>query len=130
MTESQRARWQLLDLRTSGRARVVDEFEAFGLLRATPADPPPPTRWDNGPNGPASEARRALAAPDPRLDQALDALERVDLPGGVCETLRRELRRTLTTVPSEATALPCRNSAAHRYCSDSRSKVRKPRSGR
>ena len=93
-TESQRARWQLPDLWTSGRARVVDESEAFGLLRAAPADPPP-TRWDNGPNGPASEALRALAAPDPRLDQALEALERVDLPGGVCETLRRELRRTL-----------------------------------
>ena len=96
-TESQRARWQLPDLWTSGRARVVDESEAFGLLRATPADPPPPTRWDNGPNGPASEALRALAAPDPRLDQALEALERVDLPGGVCETLRRELRRTFTS---------------------------------
>ena len=96
-TESQRARWQLPDLWTSGRARVVDESEAFGLLRAAPADLPPPTRWDNGPNGPASEALRALAAPDPRLDQALEALDRVDLPGGVCETLRRELRRTLAS---------------------------------
>ena len=92
-TESQRARWQLPDLWTSGRARVVDESEAFGLLRA-PADAPPP-RWDGGPGGPVSEALRALGAPDTRLEQVLEALGRVDLPGGVCETLRRELRRAL-----------------------------------
>ena len=93
-TESQRAGWQLPDLCSSGCARVVDESEAFGLLRA-PADAPPPTRWDGGPDGPVSEALRALGAPDTRLEQVLEALGRVDLPGGVCETLRRELRRAL-----------------------------------
>ena len=95
-TESQRAGWQLPDLCSSGCARVVDESEAFGLLRA-PADAPPPTRWDGGPDGPVSEALRALGAPDTRLEQVLEALGRVALPGGVCETLRRELRRGLDT---------------------------------
>ena len=85
-TESQRAGWQLPDLCSSGRARVVDESEAFGLLRA-PADAPPPTRWDGGPDGPVSEALRALGAPDTRLEQVLEALGRVDLPGGVCENV-------------------------------------------
>ena len=95
-TESQRAGWQLPDLCSSGRARVVDESEAFGLLRA-PADALPPTRWDGGPDGPVSEALRALGAPDARLEQVLEALGRVDLPGGVCRTLRCELRRTLAS---------------------------------
>ena len=93
-TESQRARWQLPDLCSSGGARVVDESEAFGLLRS-PADAPPPARWDSGPDGPVSAALGALGAPDAHLKQMLEALKGVDLPGGVCETLRRKLRRTL-----------------------------------
>jgi len=101
-TELQRARWQLPDLWSNGHAQMVDESDAFGLLRAPAAAAPP--RWAGGPDGPASAALRALAAPDPRLDQALEALERVELPGGVCETLRRELRRTLTS-PTEGKVL-------------------------
>ena len=92
-TESQRAGWQLADLCSSGGARVVDESEAFGLLRTPTAAPPP--RWDSGPDGALSEALRALGGPDTRLEQVFEALGRVDLPGGVCETLRRELRRAL-----------------------------------
>ena len=93
-TEWQRAGWQLPDLCAGGGARVVDESEAFGLLR-TPAAAPPPPRWDSGPDGSVSEALRALGEPDTRLAQVFEALGRVDLPGGVCETLRRELRRAL-----------------------------------
>ena len=92
-TEWQRAGWQLPDLCSGGGARVVDESEAFGLLR-TPAAAPPP-RWDSGSDGSVSEALRALGEPDTRLEQVFEALGRVDLPGGVCETLRRELRRAL-----------------------------------
>ena len=92
-TECQRAGWQLPDLSSGGGARVVDESEAFGLLR-TPAAAPP-TRWDSGSDGSVSEALRALGGPDTRLEQVFEALGRVDLPGGVCETLRRELRRAL-----------------------------------
>ena len=36
-TEEQRARWRLPDLLACGRARVVDEAEAFGLLCDAPA---------------------------------------------------------------------------------------------
>ncbi len=97
-TESQRAGWQLPDLCSSGGARVVDESEAFGLLRS-PADAPSPPRWDGGPDGPVSTAHRALGAPDAHLEQMLEALKGVDLPGGVCETLRRKLRRTLAPAP-------------------------------
>ena len=43
------------------------------------------------------EALDALTAPDPRLEQVIEALERIDLPGAVCETLRLELRRTLAS---------------------------------
>ena len=92
-TEWQRAGWQLPDLCSGGGVRVVDESEAFGLLR-TPTAPPPP-RWDSGSDGALSEALRALGEPDTRLEQVFEALGRVDLPGGVCETLRRELRRAL-----------------------------------
>ena len=94
-TESQRAGWQLPDLCSRGGARVVDESEAFGLLRTATAAPPP--RWDSGPDGSVSEALRALGGPDTRLEQVFEALGRVDLPGGVCETLCRELRRALAT---------------------------------
>ena len=93
-TESQRSRWQLPDLWLSGRARVVvDESEAFDLLSDAVAAPPRPA----APGDAELEALDALTAPDPRLGQVLEALERIDLPGAVCETLRRELRRTLAS---------------------------------
>ena len=99
-TESQRARWQLPDLCSSGGARVVDESEAFGLLRAVSSDASPSARWDSGPDDPVAEALCALCAPDTRVEQVLEALERVELlDGDVCETLRRELHRTLATQP-------------------------------
>ena len=93
-TEEQRARWRLPDLLACGRARVVDEAEAFGLLCDAPAATVAAPRWSGGPGGSAVEAIRALAAPDTRLDQVLEVLDGVDLPGPVCETLRRALRQT------------------------------------
>ena len=93
-TEEQRARWRLPDLLACGRARVVDEAEAFGLLCDAPAGTVPAAVRAAGPGGSAVEAIRALAAPDTRLDQVLDVLDGVDLPGPVCETLRRALRQT------------------------------------
>ena len=93
-TESQRAQWRLPDLCSSGGARVVDESEAFDLLCESAAAPPP--RPDD-PGDAVLEALGALDAPDPRLEQLFEALEHIDLPGAVCETLRRELRRTLAS---------------------------------
>ena len=93
-TESQRSRWQLPDLWLSGRARVVvDESEAFDLLCESDVAAPPAR--PAAPGDAELEALDALTAPDPRLGQVFEALERIDLPGAVCETLRRELRRTL-----------------------------------
>ena len=94
-TESQRAQWQLPDLCSSGGTRVVDESEAFDLLCESDAAAVPPR--PAAPGDAELEALDALTAPDPRLEQVLEALERIDLPGAVCETLRRELRRTLTS---------------------------------
>ena len=94
-TESQRARWHLPDLCSSGGARVVDESEAFDLLCESDAGALP-SRPDD-PGDAVLEALGALDAPDPRLEQLFEALEHIDLPGSVCETLRRELRRTLAS---------------------------------
>ena len=94
-TESQRAQWQLPDLLSSGGARVVDESEAFDLLCESDAAAllsRPAAAGDS-----VQEALDALTAPDPRLEQVIEALERIDLPGTVCETLRLELRRTLAS---------------------------------
>ena len=93
-TESQRARWRLPDLCSSGGARVVDESEAFELLCESAAAPAP---RPDAPGDAVLEALGALDAPDPRLEQLFEALEHIDLPGAVCETLRRELRRTLSS---------------------------------
>ncbi|MYG26592.1 MAG: AAA domain-containing protein [Boseongicola sp. SB0677_bin_26] len=82
----------------------MNESDAFGLLRS-PADAPPPPRWNGGPDGPVSAALGALGAPDTRLEQVLEVLGRVDLPGGVCETLRRELRRTLASATVKKVAV-------------------------
>ena len=97
--ESQRAGWQLPDLFASGRARVVDESKVFGLLRDAAAAAWPSRRWDSGPDGPLSEALRAPCAPGARLER-VQTHGRVDLPGGICETLRRELRRVIATRPA------------------------------
>jgi len=98
-TESQRAGWQLPDLFSSGRARVVDESKAFGLLRDAAAAARPSRRWASGPDGRLSEALRAPCAPGARLER-VQTHGRVDLPGGICKTLRRELRRAIATRPA------------------------------
>ena len=94
-TESQRAQWRLPDLCSSVGARVVDESEAFDLLCES-AVAAPPAR-PAAPGDSVLEALDALSAPDPRLEQVLEVLERIDLPVAVCETLHRELRRTLVS---------------------------------
>lgn len=94
-TESQRAQWRLPDLCSSVGARVVDESEAFDLLCES-AGAAPPAR-PAAPGDSVLEALEALSAPNPRLEQVLEVLERIDLPVAVCETLHRELRRTLVS---------------------------------
>ena len=94
-TEEQRRRWDLPDLAASGRVRVEEEGQAFGLLRdeATRPEPPPPRAV--GSAGSALDAVRELVAPGARLDQALEALADAGLPQPFAETLGRELRQAL-----------------------------------
>ena len=99
-TAEQRARWALPDLAATGRARVVDEARALGLLHGRAAwpeaanstveiaSPSPP----GGSGGSALDAVRALVSPGARLDQVLGALEAAELPRPVCGTLRRKVR--------------------------------------
>ena len=107
-TAEQRDRWGLPDLGASRRARVVDEGQAFELLRegATRAeaagDPLPgavaeaPTRHrDGGTGGSALAAVRALVTPGARIDQVLGTLEAAGLPHPVRKKLQRVLRQTL-----------------------------------
>ena len=114
-TAEQRARWDLPDLAASGRARVVDSAQAFGLLldgagRPEAAHQPPagpaadaaPPRRDGGSGGPALDAVRALVTPGARLDQVLATLDAAGLPGPVRQTLRRNVRQALA---SEAQAV-------------------------
>ena len=114
-TAEQRARWDLPDLAASGRARVVDSAQAFGLLldgagRPEAAHRPPagpaadaaPPRRDGGSGGPALGAVRALVTPGARLDQVLATLDAAGLPGPVRQTLRRNVRQALA---SEAQAV-------------------------
>ena len=114
-TAEQRARWDLPDLAASGRARVVDSAQAFGLLvggagRPEAAHEPPagpaaeaaPRRRDGGSGGPALDAVRALVTPGARLDQVLATLDAAGLPGPVRQTLRRNVRQALA---SEAQAV-------------------------
>ena len=113
-TAEQRARWDLPDLAASGRARVVDPAQAFGLLldgagRPEAAHQPPagpaaaaPPRRDGGSGGPALDAVRALVTPGARLDQVLATLDAAGLPGPVRQMLRRNVRQSLA---SEAQAV-------------------------
>ena len=114
-TAEQRARWDLPDLAASGRARVVDPAQAFGLLldgagRPEAAHSPPagpaadaaPPRRDVGSGGPALDAVRALVTPGARLDRVLATLDAAGLPGPVRQTLRRNVRQALA---SEAQAV-------------------------
>ena len=114
-TAEQRARWDLADLAASGRARVVDSAQAFGLLvdgaglpeaahspPAGPAADAAPPRRDGGSGGPALDAVRALVTPGARLDQVLATLDAAGLPGLVRQTLRRNVRQALA---SEAQAV-------------------------
>ena len=106
-TAEQRARWDLPDLAASGRARVVDPAQAFGLLldgagRPEAAHQPPagpaaaaPPRRDGGSGGPALDAVRALVTPGARLDQVLATLDAAGLPGPVRQKLRRNVRQAL-----------------------------------
>ena len=114
-TAEQRARWDLPDLAASGRARVVDPAQAFGLLLdgagwpeaaheppAGPAAEAAPPRRDGGSGGPALDAVRALVTPGARLDRVLATLDAAGLPGPVRETLWRNVRQALA---SEAEAV-------------------------
>ena len=106
-TAAQRDRWGLPDLGASRRARVVDEGQAFDLLRdkaAVPevADGPlpdtiaeAPPQYYGGTGGSALEAVRALVTPGARIDQVLGALEVAGLPHPVRKKLQRALRQTL-----------------------------------
>ena len=101
-TAEQRRRWGLPDLSAHGRARMVDESRAFDVLgdagawsRAAvevPADAgATPSPRDEEPDGADLAAVRAVAAPGPRVDRVLAALECGVLPRFVCETLRKAL---------------------------------------
>ena len=107
-TAEQRDRWGLPDLRASRRARVVDEGQAFKLLREGAAGPEaagdplpgavaeePPRQRDGGADGSALEAVRALVTRGARIDQVLGALEVAGLPHPVRKNLQRVLRQTL-----------------------------------
>ena len=107
-TAAQRDRWGLADLGASRRARVVDEGQAFDLLRAGAAGPEaaggplpgavaggPPGQRDGGAGGSALEAVRALVTPGARIDQVLGALEAAGMPHPVRKKLQRVLRQTL-----------------------------------
>ena len=107
-TAEQRDRWGLADLGASRRARVVDEGQAFKLLREGAAGPEaagdplpgavaeePPRQRDGGADGSALEAVRALVTRGARIDQVLGALEVAGLPHPVRKNLQRVLRQTL-----------------------------------
>ena len=109
-TAAQREQWGLPDLATAGRARMVDEAEAFGLLRDG-------ANWPAGADGPLAgagaeadgEPRDAAvggAALDAgctpltaraRLDHLLGSLGGADLVGPVFEKLRDELSQALAS---------------------------------
>ena len=94
-TAAQRARWGLLDLAAVGRARMVDEAEAFGLLRdganrAGGADGPLAAAAAEAAGEPP-DAGRASTAGRTRVDEVLGSLDGVDLPRPVRESLRAEL---------------------------------------
>ena len=113
-TAEQRYRWGLSHLGASRRARVVDEGQAFDLLRERAAVPEAgddpllgtvterPPQYDGGADGSALEAVRALVTPGTRIEQAVGALEVAELPHPVRKKLQRALRQTLE---SEAHAL-------------------------
>ena len=101
-TAEQRCRWGLPDLSAHGRARMVDESRAFDVLGDAAAwskaavDVPPdaeaaPSPRDDEPDGADLTAVRAVAAPGPRVDRVLAALECGGLPRFVSETLRKAL---------------------------------------
>ena len=104
-TEEQRRLWGLPDLSAAGRARVMGEAQAFGALcdpaewsAATaelPAEAVPPP-GDGEPDA-VLAAVRALAAPGPRVDRVLAALDDSVLPGMVQEVLRRTLQESLAS---------------------------------
>ena len=108
-TAEQRYRWELPDLAVMGRARVVDEGEALGLLcdamasfetgdeppAAAPAAAAPPP--DGGRCRPALPEVRALVDPGACIDQVLASLESAGLPRPVAKMLRRQIRRALAS---------------------------------
>ena len=108
-TAAQRDRWGLPDLAASGRAPMVDEAEAFGLLAggAGPAgDPDEPLADPAGTAGELSdtetggappETGRLLAAARARLDQMLGSLVGAGPPRRVRETLRDELHQAVAS---------------------------------
>ena len=108
-TSALRHRWGLPDMAASGRAPMVDEAEAFGLLAgkvgpaADPDEPladaaettgePPDT--ETGPAPP--ETGRMLATARARLDQMLGSLVGAGPPPSACETLRDELHQAVAS---------------------------------
>ena len=131
-TAAQRDRWGLPDLAASGRAPMVDEAEAFGLLAggAGPAgDPDEPLADPAGTAGELSdtetgaappETGRPLAAALARLDQMLGSLVGAGPPRRVRETLRDELHQAVApspAVPSGSCSRPTRNESPSRSAS-------------
>ena len=104
-TDEQRRLWGLPDLSAAGRACVMGEAQAFGVLcdpaewsAATaelPAEAVPPP--GEGEPDAVLAAVRALAAPGPRVDRVLAALDDGVLPGIVQEVLRRTLQESLAS---------------------------------
>ena len=107
-TAAQRERWGLPDLAAAGRAPLVDEAEAFGLLGdgaswAAGADEPlAGAEADGEPRdaavgGAALDAGCAPLTARARLDHVLGSLGGADLVGPVVETLRDELSQALAS---------------------------------
>ena len=112
-TEEQRHRWGLPDL--SAGARLVDEAGALEVLCDAAARSAPaversteagagPARGKGAPSDDLA-AVRALAAPGPRVEQVLAALDGGELPAGVQEMLRRALRAAASGKAALARAL-------------------------
>ena len=100
-TEEQRPLWGLPDV--TADARLVDEAEAFEVLcdaaewSESAVEVPveagaAPAPGDDEPDGELA-AVRALAAPGPRVDRALAALESGELPAAVHAMLRHALEQ-------------------------------------